>query len=115
MNRCVLTNAQRAKIEPLCLGKATDPGRTGGDNRMFLEAVLWIARTGSPWRELPPSFGKWNSDFKRFRDWVRAGVFKRIFDALPDDPDMEYAMAGAAIVKVHRHGQGAKGGLKTRP
>jgi transposase len=49
------------------------------------------------------------------RDWVRADVFKRLFDAVSDDPDMEYAMVDATIVKVHRHGQGAKGGLKTRP
>jgi transposase len=97
------------------LGKPTDPGRTGGDARLFLEAVLWIARTGSPWRDLPPLFGKWNSVFKRFRDWVKAGVFKRMFEAVSDEPDMEYAMVDATIVKVHRHGQGAKGGLKAKP
>ena len=115
MHRFVLTDAQWVKMEPLCLGKATDPGRTGGDNRLFLEAVLWIARTGSPWRDLPPTFGNWNTVFKRYRDWVKAGVFKRIFDAVSDDPDMEFAMIDATIVKVHRHGQGAKGGPKTRP
>ena len=74
MHRFVLTDAQWAKMEPLCLGKPTDPGRTGGDNRLFLEAVLWIARTGSPWRDLPPTFGNWNTVFKRYRDWVQAGV-----------------------------------------
>ena len=71
---------------------------------MFTEAVLWIARTGSPWRDLPPSFGKWNTVFKRLRDWVRAGVFTRMFEAVSDDPDMEYAMVDATIVRVHRHG-----------
>ena len=110
-----LTDAQWEKMEPFCLGKPTDPGRTGGDNRLFVEAALWIVRTGSPWRDLPPLFGKWNTVFKRFRDWVKAGVFKRLFDAVSDDPDMEYAMMDATIVKVHRHGQGAKGGLKARP
>ena len=53
--------------------------------------------------------------FKRFRHWVKADVFKRIFDALSGDPDLEYAMIDGSIVKVHRHGQGAKGGLKARP
>ena len=77
--------------------------------------VLWIARTGSPWRDLPPALGKWNTVFKRFRDWVKADVFQRIFDALSDEPDMEFAMIDGTIVKVHRHGQGAKGGLKARP
>jgi len=114
MDRFSLTDAQWEKMGPFCLGKLTDPGRTGGDNRLFVEAVLWIARTGSPWRDLPPLFGKWNTVFKRFRDWVKADVFKRLFDAVSDDPDMEYAMVDATIVKVHRHGQGAKGGLKAR-
>lgn len=115
MDRLVLTDAQWAKMEPHCLGKPTDPGRTGGDNRMFLEAVLWIARTGCPWRDLPAYFGKWNTVFKRYSDWAKADVFRRIFDAASDDPDLEYAMVDATIVKVHRHGHGAKGGLKIRP
>ena len=115
MDRFVLTDAQWAKMEMLCLGKPSDPGRSGRDNRLFVESVLWIARTGSPWRDLPPLFGNWNTVFKRYRDWVKADVFKRLFDALSDDPDMEYAMVDATIVKVHRHGQGAKGGLKIRP
>ncbi|MCC8968929.1 IS5 family transposase [Bradyrhizobium brasilense] len=114
MHRFVLTDGQWAKMEPLCLGKPTDPGRTGGDNRLFIEAVLWIARTGSPWRDLPPTFGNWNTVFKRYRDWVKAGVFRRIFDAVSDDPDMEFAMVDATIVKVHRHAQGAKGGPKNQ-
>ena len=115
MDRYVLTDAQWAKIEPHCLGKAADPGRTGRNNRLFLEAVLWIARTGSPWRDLPAHFGNWSTAFRRFRDWREADVFKRIFDALSDEPDMESVMVDAMIVKVHRHGQGAKGGLKIRP
>lgn len=102
-------------MEPHCLGKPTDPGRSGSNNRRFIEAVLWIARTGSPWRDLPAHFGNWNTAFRRFRDWRAADVFKRIFDACSDAPDMEYAMVDATIVKVHRHGQGAKGGLKARP
>jgi transposase len=81
---------------------------------MFVEGILWIARTGSPWRDLPPEFGKWNTAFRRYRDWAKADVFGRIFEALSGDPDMEYAMVDATIVKVHRHGHGAKGGLKVR-
>ncbi|WP_456662849.1 IS5 family transposase [Bradyrhizobium sp. LB13.1] len=114
MDRFVLTDAQWAKMEPHCLGKPGDPGRSGKDNRLFVEAVLWIARTGSPWRDLPAMFGHWNSTFTRFRDWVKADVWKRLFEAISDDPDMEYAMVDATIVKVHRHGQGAKGGPQSQ-
>ncbi|MEY9493771.1 transposase [Bradyrhizobium elkanii] len=114
MDRFVLTDAQWAKMEPLCLGKPGDPGRSGNNNRLFVEAVLWIARTGSPWRDLPRAFGNWITVYTRFRDWAKAGVWKRMFDAVSDEPDMEYVMVDATIVKVHRHGQGAKGGRKTR-
>ena len=115
MERLVLTDAQWAKMEPRWLGKPGDPGRSGKNNRLFVEAVLWIVRTGRPWRDLPPSFGNWNSVFTRFRDWVKADVWPRLFDAVSEDPDMEYALADATIVKVHRHGQGAKGGLCAKP
>ena len=112
--RLMLRDDQWARMEPHCLGKASDPGRSGSDNRRFVEAVLWIARTGSPWRDLPPLFGKWNTVYCRFRDWVKADIFQRLFDAVSNDPDMELAMVDGTIVKVHRHGQGAKGGLRAR-
>jgi transposase len=115
MERFVLTDAQWAKMAPHCLGKPDDRGRSGADIRLFVEAVLCIARTGSPWRDLPPMFGKWNTVYVRFQGWVRADVFQRLFEACSDEPDLEYAMVDATIVKVHRHGQGAEGGLQARP
>ena len=114
MARTCLTDAQWERMAPLAPGKPGDPGASGRDNRRFVEAVLWIARTGSPWRDLPAAFGHWNTVFKRYRDWVKADIFKRLFDAASDEPDMEYAMVDATIVKVHRHGQGAKGGVRAR-
>jgi transposase len=113
--RTTLTDTQWAIIAPHGLGRECDPGRTGPDPRLFVEAVLWIARTGCPWRDLPEAFGKWNSVFKRFRRWVKADAFYRMFRALAEDAHFEYAMIDGSIVKVNRHGQGAKGGLKARP
>ena len=69
MDRFVLTDAQWAKMEPHCLGKPGDPGRTRMDGRLFLEAVLWIARTSSPWRDLPSAFGKWRSRLIRWLEF----------------------------------------------
>ena len=87
------------------------PGRSGTDNRLFLEAVLWMVRTGAPWRDLPELFGSWNSVFRRFRRWAQAGVFERLFQVLSGDPDFEYALIDGTIIRVHQHGTGAKGGL----
>jgi len=112
--RFVIADRQWEQMEPHCLGRKKDPGRTGSDPRMFLEAVFWIARTGAPWRDLPLGFGNWNTIYRRFRDWARAGVFESIFNAVSGDPDMEMAMIDATIVKVHRAGQGSKGGLSVR-
>ena len=115
MQRAVLSDEQWARIAPLLPGKEGDPGRSGEDNRLFLEAVLWIVRAGAPWRDLPEQFGRWGSVWKRFRRWAEKGVFERIFTAFSQDPDFEYALIDGTIVKVHRHGTGAKGGLKIRP
>jgi transposase len=113
--RTVLTNAQWERIAPLLPGKKGDPGRSGEDNRRSLEGILWIVRTGAPWRDLPDVFGNWFTVWKRFRRWALKGVFEKVFKALSDEPDLEYALIDGTIVKVHRHGAGAKGGLKIRP
>jgi transposase len=114
LERFLLSDAQFEKIAPILPGKNSDPGRTAANNRLFVEAVLWIVRTGAPWRDLPVCFGCWNSAFRRFRRWSRKGVFEKIFNALSGDPDFEYAIVDGTIVRVHQHGAGAKGGLKIR-
>ena len=81
----------------------------------FLEAVLWIARTGGPWRDLPTMFGNRNTVFKRFRQGMKANVFQKIFDAASEDPDIDYIMVDGTIVRFRRHGQDAKGRLWARP
>ena len=114
MIRTVLTDAQWEQIAPLLPGKKGDPGRSGDDNRRSLEGILWIVRTGAPWRDLPDVFGNWFTVWKRFRRWALKGVFEKVFKTLSGEPDMEYALIDGTIVKVHRHGAGAKGGLKIR-
>jgi Transposase and inactivated derivatives len=103
------------RIEPHLPGKARDAGVTAKDNRLFLEAVFWRVRTGSPWRDLPPAFGNWNTQFRRFRRWAKAGIFESLFNAMSGDPDLEYALIDGTIVQVHQKATGAKGGLRLRP
>ena len=114
-DRFVLNEAVWQRIAPHLPGKASDRGVTATDNRLFLEAVLWRVRTGSPWRDLPDVFGNWNSVFRRFRRWADGGVFERLFEALSEEPDFEYALIDGTIVSVHQKASGAKGGLRTRP
>ena len=114
LDRSVLSDEQWERVAPLLPGKPGDPGRSGADNRLFVEAILWVARTGSPWRDLHAAFGHWNSVFKRFRRWAMKGVFERIFSSLSGDPDFEYAIIDGTIVRVHQQGTGARGGLIVR-
>lgn len=114
MIRTVLRNDQWERIAPELPGKAGDPGVTARDNRLFVEAVLWIARTGAPWRDLPEEFGNWYTVYTRFWRWAQKGVWERIFKRLSEDPDFEYVLIDATLVRVHQHGTGAKGGLKIR-
>ena len=114
MIRRELTDAQWWRIQHLVPGKEGDKGRHGADNRLFVDAVLWIARAGAPWRDLPPAFGRWNSVFQRFRRWAKKGVWERIFNALMESPDFEYLIIDSTIVRAHQHAAGAKGGAKMR-
>ncbi len=112
--RFVVSDVLWQRLEPHPPGKVSDAGATAKDNRLFLEAVFWRVRTGSPWRDLPRAFGNWNSQFRRFRRWAKNGVFESLFKAMSDDPDLEYALIDCTIVQVHQKATGAKGGLSMR-
>ena len=115
LDRLVLRDDQWERISPLLPGKQGDPGRSAANNRLFLEAVLWVVRVGAPWRDLPKAFGNWNSAFQRFRRWAKNGVFEKVFAALSTNADFEYVIIDGTIVRVHQHGTGARGGLRLRP
>ena len=88
-------------------GKKVRPAR---DNRLFLNAVFWILRTGAPWRDLPPDYGDWKNTHRRFCRWRDLGVWDQLLDTVVDDPDFEWLMTDASYNKVHPHGTGARGG-----
>lgn len=113
--RLAVSDSAWVRLGPLLPGKKGDSGATGKDNRLFLEAVLWRVRTGSPWRDLPADFGNWNSVFRRFRRWAESGVFEKIFEEIRGLTDFEYAMIDGTIVQAHQKASGAKGGLTIKP
>jgi transposase len=109
MERHALRDDQFARIEQLLPGRPGTVGRNSElGNRVFVDAVIWKFRAGVPWRDLPPHFGGWCNTHKRFSRWAVKGVWANLFKALADDPDNEYAMIDATIVRAHQHSAGAQ-------
>ena len=109
MRRHALRDDQWERIEELLPGKAGDVGVTAKDNRLFVEAVMYRYRAGIPWRDLPELFGDFRVVHTWHMRWSRKGVWERVFKALSEDADNEYAMIDSTIVRAHQHCAGAKG------
>jgi len=108
MRRYGLRDDQWEKIKCLLPGQEGWVGGTAKDNRLFVEAVLYRYRAGIPWRDLPERFGDYRSVHKRHSRWSRSGVWARVFKALAEDADNEYAMIDSTIVRAHQHSAGAQ-------
>ena len=103
-----LTDEQWARIAPLMPGGCKGKRGPRSNNRRFMEAVLWMARSGGRWRDLPERFGKVSAVKQRYYDWIERGVFSVIFQALSAEPDMEWLMVDSTIVRAHQHAAGAR-------
>ena len=111
LRRYELTDEQWAKIETLLPGRKGSVGSPAKDNRQFINAVMWIARSGAPWRDLPERYGDWKNTHRRFSRWAGRGVWKAVFAALGLETNLEILMMDSTIVRAHQHAAGAKRGL----
>ena len=92
--------------------KSGKRGRPSKDNRMILNAMVWIARSGAPWRDLPERYGPWETVYSRFRKWINDGILDNIFRVLCLDAELDELFMDSSIVQAHQHSAGAKkGGL----
>ena len=97
-------------LEPHLPGRRGAWGRVAKDNRKFINAVVWILRTGAPWRDLPPYYGDWKNTHRRFCRRRDKGIWEKLFNLFVQNPDFEWLMIDASYIKVHPHAAGARGG-----
>ncbi|GBQ58015.1 transposase [Komagataeibacter swingsii DSM 16373] len=108
IRRYELNEAQWRRIAPLLPGKG-DAGRSGANNRLFVNGCLWILRSGAHWRDLPGRYGKWTTVHRRFSRWHHAGVWDRIFETLLADPDNQYLMFDSMLVQARQQAANGAG------
>jgi transposase len=109
MHRHEIPQSQFDRIENLLPGRAGCHGGVANDNRQFINAIWYVAKTGIPWRDLPERFGKWDTVYHRFNAWCKKGVWKAVFEAI-QDPDLEWLMIDSTVIRAHQHAAGMNGG-----
>jgi len=109
MHRHALSDEQWALLEPVLPKQKRGPSAKRGD-RLFVDAVLYRAKTGIPWRDLPERFGPWKSVYNRFRRWAREGHWQAIFKHLQGEVDEVGSIADGSVVRAHQDASGGKGG-----
>ena len=106
--RYELSDMQWDKIKGLLPGQRESVGVTAKDNRKFVNGVMWILRSGSPWRDLPERYGDWKNTHRRFTRWSASGVWEKVFNILTSDSKNDYLMIDSTIVRAHQHAAGSK-------
>jgi len=113
-----LTDTQWERLQPLLPPQKPRTGRPANDHRTVINGILWILRTGAPWRDLPERYGSWNTVYSRFHRWQKAGIWQKILDDLLEqgdrvgEVDWEIHFVDGSIVRAHQHAAGAKGGTQ---
>jgi transposase len=109
VHRHALTDEQWRRLKAVLPKQKTGPEATRGD-RLFIEAVLFRAKTGLPWRDLPERFGPWKSVYNRFCKWAKRGHWAAIFKELQLEVDETGSIVDGSVVRAHQDASGGKGG-----
>ena len=109
MHRHALTDDQWRRLQAILPKQKAWPEATRGD-RLFIEAVLYRAKTGMPWRDLPERFGPWKSVYNRFSNWAKRGHWATIFKELQLEVDETGSIVDGSVVRAHQDASGGKGG-----
>jgi transposase len=109
-NRYDISDKLWSLIEPHTIGNKGTWGGNAKDTRLFIDGVLWILRTGAPWRDLPPTYGKWSTVHRRFCRWRDKNIWENIFLAIIGEDECEWLLIDASFVKAHKDAHGAIGG-----
>lgn len=114
MNRGDLTNEQWEQLEAVLPPQKPHTGRPGMDHRQVMNGILWVLRTGAPWRDVPERYGKWTTVYSRFQRWRKQGVWDRVLAELQTMKsrdkriDWEIHLIDGSVVRAHQHAAGAK-------
>ncbi len=115
IGRYELSDVQWERIKDLLPGRLESVGRTAADNRVFVNGVLWVLRSGARWHDLPERYGKYKSVHKRFIRWANSGVWEKVFHEIVRDRKNQYLMIDSTIVRAHQQAAtGRKKGARTR-
>ena len=113
--RFEVSDEQWEKLAPYFGNKQGKMGRPQADNRKLFNGVLWVLRTGAPWRDLPDYYGPWQTVYKRFAQWQENDTLKNFFESLREGADMQDLCIDGTYIKAHRASAGAKKGMWTVP
>src|SRR4051812_7397736 len=105
--RHAIKDADWERIKHLLPGPPGQHGKVAKNHRLVIDAILWISKTGAPWRDLPEDFGNWNGAWRRFDRGAKKGVWRRVFEVL-QDPDLEWIILDSTVIRAHPHAAGAK-------
>ena len=108
MNRYDLTDFEWSVIEPLLPNKPRGVPRV--DDRRVLNGIMWVLRSGAPWRDLPERYGPYTTCYNRFNRWRKKGIWDRLMDAIVEAYDGNIQMIDSSSVRVHQHAAGSKKG-----